>query len=79
MTIPTLTPPERRELAIKVGTTGAYLYQVLTGRRTADAALARQIHDADPRIDLQDLRPDDWQQIWPELAQPAATQEVTHG
>ena len=78
MTIPTLTPPERRELASKVGTTGAYLYQVLTGRRTADAALARQIHDADPRIDLQDLRPDDWQQIWPELAL-AAAQEVTHG
>lgn len=78
MTIPTLTPTERRELAAKVGTTDAYLYQVLTGRRTADAALARQIHEAYPRIDLQDLRPDDWQQIWPELAL-ASTQEVTHG
>lgn len=62
MTVPTLTPPERRELAIKVCTTGAYLYQVLTGRRTADAALARQIHAVDPRIELQDLRPEAWQQ-----------------
>ena len=29
-------------------------------------------------VTRRDLRPDDWQKIWPELAEPTA-QEVSHG
>ena len=80
MPIPTLTPEDARELAERSETTPAYLYQVLTGRRKANPALARRINAADPRILLSDLRPTDWQVIWPELAQPTPqTQEATHG
>lgn len=80
MPIPTLTPEDARELAERSETTPAYLYQVLTGRRKANPALARRINAADPRILLSDLRPTDWQVIWPELAQPTPTgEEVRHG
>lgn len=30
-------------------------------------------------VTRRDLRPDDWQVIWPELAQPSRQHEVTHG
>lgn len=82
MAIPTLTAQQGRVLAEKVGTTPAYLYQVLTGRRTANPALARCINAADPRILLSDLRPDDWTLIWPELATQGGTHEqvsAVHG
>jgi DNA-binding transcriptional regulator YdaS (Cro superfamily) len=72
MPIPALTPQEARELALRAGTTPAYLYQVLTGRRAANPALARRINAADPRILLSDLRPGDWHEIWPELVPVAA-------
>lgn len=75
MPIPALTPKDARELAERAGTTPAYLYQVLTGRRRANAALARRINAADPRILLSDLRPDDWKDIWPGLAQPTPQEQ----
>ncbi len=30
-------------------------------------------------VTRRDLRPHDWQQIWPELAETTTTQEATHG
>lgn len=79
MPIPILTPEDARELADRSDTTPAYLYQVLTGRRRANPALARRINAADPRILLSDLRPGDWHLIWPELASaPAQPKEQAH-
>ena len=33
----------------------------------------------DGAVTRRDLRPDDWQQIWPELAMQPSTQEQVHG
>ena len=30
-------------------------------------------------VSRRDLRPDDWQKIWPELAEPTDTKEPAHG
>jgi hypothetical protein len=67
MALPTYTPDQRRELAGKIGCDEQYVYQILTGLKTASPALARRFHDADPTACLQDLRPKDWAEIWPEL------------
>lgn len=56
----------------KTGTTRAYLRQIAYGNKTASAPVAANIE----RVTLgvvtrQSLRPEDWQQIWPELASVA--------
>lgn len=71
MAYPTLTKIERDDLAHRVGKSPAYLLQILTHRRQANASLAMTIHRLDSRFSLKDLRPDDWHLIWPELADPA--------
>lgn len=44
-----------------------YLYQILRGDGFASPALARRLNALDPRLALNELRPDDWMIIWPEL------------
>lgn len=68
MALPTYTPERRREIAALLEIDEQYLYQVVRGLRVASPALARKYHEIDPLARLQDLRPDDWQAIWPELA-----------
>lgn len=69
MALPVYTPERRREIAQQVEVEEQYLYQIMRGLKRASPALAKQIHTADPHALLQDLRPDDWHLIWPELAE----------
>ncbi len=59
----------RRALAAELCVREQYLYQILRGLGVASPALARKIHSLEPSLHLQDLRPDDWRLIWPELAE----------
>ena len=76
MALPSYTVERRREMAALLEIDEQYLYQICRGLSTAGAALARRIHEIDPQAALQDLRPDDWQAIWPELVTPEAATEV---
>lgn len=76
MPIPNYTPEHRRSLAQKLGIDEQYLYQIVRGLRVASPALARSLNAEDPEARLQDLRPEDWHLIWPELSQP---KEQAHG
>ena len=67
MALPKYTPDRRREIAAALNIDEQYVYQVFAGIKTASPALARQFHAMDPQAQLQDLRPGDWQEIWPEL------------
>lgn len=71
MALPNYTPDRRREVAAQLGIDEQYLYQVLRGLKTMSPALARRLHAIDPQARLQDLRPDDWREIWPESAKGA--------
>ena len=65
--LPVLTPERRRSIAELAGVREQYLYQVLRGLKTPAPALARKLNSLDAELRLQDLRPDDWREIWPEL------------
>ena len=71
MALPKYTADQRREAAAVLQIDEQYVYQILTKLRTASPALARQFHEYDPTAILQDLRPHDWAQIWPELISQA--------
>lgn len=58
----------RREIAERLNVQEQYIYQVLKGCGVASPALARKLNAEAPELQLCDLRPDDWQDIWPELA-----------
>lgn len=53
---------ERDEFAKRVGRgyAAAYLWMVATGHRRASPSLARALVEADPRLRLDQLRPDVW-------------------
>lgn len=55
----------------------------LPAHQTASPALARQLHGIDPSARLQDLRPKDWMDIWPELigtpSAPAVAEPAKEG
>lgn len=68
MALPNYTLEQRREMALKLGIEEQYLYQILRGIARAAPALARTFNTLDPKASLQDLRPDDWQVIWPDVA-----------
>ena len=67
MALPKYTAARRREIAAALKIDEQYIYQVFAGIKTASPALARKFHAIDPEARLQDLRPDDWYVIWPEL------------
>lgn len=67
MALPTLTVEERKRLAQRVGIVDQYIYLLMRGLKKPSPAVARRLHEADPRFRLQDLRPDDYSEIWPEL------------
>lgn len=75
MTVMSIDIPTRRALAEKCGIGDDYLYQVLTGRRICSpelcVALEQQSKGA---VTRQELRPSDWQAIWPELAKRSKKQ-----
>lgn len=62
------TKLERVELATACEIAEQYLYQVLTGRREASPELCVRIEsESNRRIRRWQLRPSDWNRIWPEL------------
>jgi hypothetical protein len=67
MALPTYQPARRAEIADQLGIDEQYLYQLGRNLATASPALARKWNAIDPEATLQDLRPNDWQGIWPEL------------
>ena len=76
MALPKYTPERRREIATALDVDEQYVYQVSTGLKTASPALARRLNALDPTARLQDLRPDDWHLIWPELVGTDGAPEV---
>lgn len=67
MALPNYTPERRYEVAKLLGINEQYLYQIINGLKTASPKLARRLNSLDASATLQDLRPSDWQVIWPEL------------
>ena len=61
------TPDRRRQLAVELRIDEQYVYQLCAGLKTASPALARRLNALEPTLTLQDLRPSDWREIWPEL------------
>jgi DNA-binding transcriptional regulator YdaS (Cro superfamily) len=63
---------DRDLFAARCGTTAAFLRNVIYGQRKAGEKLCVAIErESGGRVTRRDLRPDDWHQIWPELAEPA--------
>lgn len=59
------------ELARKLGKQKSYISQLAVPGTYVDPKLARQIEVAtDGQVTRQDLHPDDWREIWPELPEP---------
>jgi DNA-binding transcriptional regulator YdaS (Cro superfamily) len=59
-------------LAASLGIPLSYLSQMAGGLRAVTPERASAIELAtDKEVTRQELRPDDWQAIWPELAEPA--------
>ncbi len=70
MALPNYPPHKRREVAERLGIEEQYLYQIIRGLRAPSPTLARQLHELDYGFALQELRPDDWEILWPELKIP---------
>ena len=67
MALPNYNPDKRREVASQLEIEEQYLYQIIRVLKIASPSLARRWHAIDKNARLQDLRPADWQDIWPEL------------
>lgn len=72
------TAVQREALATSCETSINYLRKAISTRQLLGPVLCVLIERATGgQVTRKDLRPDDWQDIWPELAQPT-TQEATH-
>jgi len=60
----------RSELSRETKITRAYMSQLVAGIKTASPVQSARIERAtNGLVSRQDLRPHDWQEIWPELAE----------
>lgn len=67
--INSLAPSQQEQFAVRCGTSLAYLRQVAYGNRQCREKLASRIErESSEAVGRQVLRPDDWPEIWPELA-----------
>ena len=67
-----LSADDRSSLALECGTTRGHLQNVAYGYRACSPALAAALEIATAQgVTRKELRPDDWQAIWPELAEAA--------
>jgi DNA-binding transcriptional regulator YdaS (Cro superfamily) len=63
-----ISQPQRLEIAERIGIAEQYLYQVFTRRKVPSPELSVSIEQATGgQVTREELRPDDWQSIWPEL------------
>lgn len=68
-----LSVAERAQFAERCGTTWPFLRNVAYGYRVAGEKLCVSIEkESIAAVTRRDLRPDDWADIWPELAEPEA-------
>jgi DNA-binding transcriptional regulator YdaS (Cro superfamily) len=68
------------KLARAIGAQPQLIWQWSTGVRRVPVERCNPIEQAtNGAVTRQDLRPDDWQSIWPELAQQPATEHITQG
>lgn len=76
-----LSSEDRESLAKAAGTTRGHLQNIAYGYRDASAELAVAIERVTKgEVTRRDLRPGDWQDIWPELALPSPQlKEATNG
>ncbi|VVO40297.1 hypothetical protein PS712_05790 [Pseudomonas fluorescens] len=57
------------DAVLSTGTSRAYLRLIAYGHKTASAEIAARTESAtEGKVTRQALRPEDWKQIWPELA-----------
>jgi len=64
---------ERESFAARCGTTWPFLRNVMYGQRMPGEKLCVAIErETNGAVTRKDLRPDDWQEIWPELAQQSS-------
>jgi len=64
-----MTAPQRKALADKVGTSVGHLTNACYRYTTLNAAVCVALERESNRIvTRQELRPDDWHSIWPELS-----------
>ncbi len=65
-----LTPEDRETFAKSCGSSRGHLQNVMYGQRPCAPELAVAIEQKSAgEVTRQELRPDDWQLIWPELAE----------
>lgn len=73
----TLGKAERAELADGCKTTAGHLQNIAYGFRITSPELCVQLEQKTRgEVTRQELRPDDWQAIWPELSEPAAEKQA---
>lgn len=61
-------PEKRGEIASSLGVSVAYVYQWMRGIRPVPVQYCAAIEKVTVgAVSRKDLRPDDWQEIWPEL------------
>jgi DNA-binding transcriptional regulator YdaS (Cro superfamily) len=64
----TLSPDEQKAFAILCETSIGYLRKALSAKQVLGAELCVLIEqNSDSKVTRQDLRPNDWMKIWPEL------------
>lgn len=60
---------EAKKLAERLFVSSSYLSQMASGRCSISPARCVEIETAtNGKVSRRDLRPDDWQKIWPELS-----------
>jgi DNA-binding transcriptional regulator YdaS (Cro superfamily) len=68
-----LSPDERQALALRCDTSVGHLQNVMYGYKPCGIELAVALEQrSGGAVTRRDLRPDDWQRIWPELSATAA-------
>lgn len=57
-----------KSFAQKLGISSSFLSQLVSGRAAISPARCVKIeHESQGKVTRKDLRPDDWQKIWPEI------------
>lgn len=63
---------DAKKLAAELGVSSSYLSQMASGRSSISPRRCVEIERATKgRVSRQELRPDDWESIWPELIKAA--------
>jgi len=71
---------EASKLAARLGISISYLSQMSTGKSAISASRCVEIErETNGLVTRQELRPDDWHLIWPELATDSLSETSAHG